>query len=153
VKDFPPNLAFRQPWSRCSLRTDLCVVIAMAMLVLGAPQLHSQTPVQPEVNPGSKPAASSAASKNVAIRNVPIRNVPIRNVPMKIAAIKSFRIVQEKEGPAIEILSTRPLVPSIQAISDPDRLVIDLPNARLETQHKPIRSARYAPTSFNRIRR
>jgi hypothetical protein len=109
------------------------VVIAMAMLVLGAPQLHSQTPVQPEVNPGSKPAASSAASKNVAIRNV-----PIRNVPMKIAAIKSFRIVQEKEGPAIEILSTRPLVPSIQAISDPDRLVIDLPNARLETQHKRI---------------
>jgi hypothetical protein len=105
----------------------------MAMLVLGAPQLHSQTPVQPEVNPGSKPAASSAASKNVAIRNV-----PIRNVPMKIAAIKSFRIVQEKEGPAIEILSTRPLVPSIQAISDPDRLVIDLPNARLETQHKRI---------------
>jgi hypothetical protein len=30
--------------------------------------------------------------------------------------------------------SRRPLVPSIQAISDPDRLVIDLPNARLETQ-------------------
>ncbi|MGB9203783.1 MAG: AMIN domain-containing protein, partial [Terriglobales bacterium] len=39
----------------------------------------------------------------------------------------------EEDGPAVEILSTRPLVPSIQAISDPDRLVIDLPNARLET--------------------
>ena len=56
----------------------------------------------------------------------------------KIAAIKSFRIVQEKDGPAVEILSTRPLIPSIQAISDPDRLVIDLPNARLETQQKRI---------------
>jgi hypothetical protein len=56
----------------------------------------------------------------------------------KIAAIKSIRIVQEKDGPAVEILSTRPLVPSIQAITDPDRLVIDLPNARLETPHKRI---------------
>ncbi len=46
--------------------------------------------------------------------------------------------MQEKDGPAVEILSTRPLVPSIQAISDPDRLVIDLPNARLETPEKRI---------------
>ena len=52
--------------------------------------------------------------------------------------IKSFRIVQEKDGPAVEILSTRPLAPSIQAITDPDRLVIDLPNARLETPQKRI---------------
>ncbi len=54
------------------------------------------------------------------------------------AAIKSFRIVQEKDGQAVEILSTKPLVPSIQSISDPPRLVIDLPNARLETQQKRI---------------
>src|SRR5208282_611714 len=56
----------------------------------------------------------------------------------KIAAIKSFRIVQEKNGQAVEILSTRPLVPSIQAVSNPERLVIDLPNARLETPQKRI---------------
>jgi hypothetical protein len=56
----------------------------------------------------------------------------------KIAVIKSFRIVQEKDGPAVEILSTKPIVPSIQAITDPNRLVIDLPNARLETQQKRI---------------
>ncbi len=46
--------------------------------------------------------------------------------------------MQEKDGQAVEILSTRPLVPSIQAISDPERLVIDLPNARLNTQQKRI---------------
>jgi len=118
VKDYPPNLAFRQPRSCCSLRAGLCAVIAMGMLALGAPWLRSQTTVKPGVKPGSKPAASSAVSK--------------------IAAIKSFRIVQEKDGPAVEILSTKPLVPSIQAISDPARLVIDLPNARLETQQKRI---------------
>jgi hypothetical protein len=84
------------------------------MLVLRAPWLRSQT-----TQPDSKPAASSP-------------------VASKVAAIKSFRIVQEKDGPAVEILSTRPLVPSIQAISDPDRLVIDLPNARLETPEKRI---------------
>ncbi len=86
----------------------------MGMLLLGAPWLRSQT-----IKSDSKPDASSL-------------------VASKVAAIKSFRIVQEKDGPAVEILSTRPLVPSIQAISDPDRLVIDLPNARLETQEKRI---------------
>lgn len=117
MKDFPPNLAFRQPWFRCRLRADLCAVLAVGLLALGAPGLHSQTPVKPGAKTGSKSAAVPAS---------------------KIAAIKSFRIVQEKDGPAVEILSTKPLVPSIQAISDPDRLVIDLPNARLDTQQKRI---------------
>jgi len=117
VKDFPPNLPFRQPWFRCRLRADLCAVLAVGLLALGAPGLHSQTPVKPGAKTGSKSAAVPAS---------------------KIAAIKSFRIVQEKDGPAVEILSTKPLVPSIQAISDPDRLVIDLPNARLDTQQKRI---------------
>ena len=117
MKDFPPNLAFRQPWSRGRLRANLCAVLAAGIVVIGAPSLHSQTSVKTGAKPGSKSAAVSAT---------------------KIAAIKSFRIVQEKDGPAVEILSTKPLVPSIQAISDPDRLVIDLPNARLDTQPKKI---------------
>ena len=117
MRDFPPNLALRQPLSRRRLRTNLCAVLAVGLLVLGVPWLHSQTPVKPGARPGSKSAA-----------------VPAN----KIAAIQSFRIVQEKDGPAVEILSSKPLVPSIQAISDPPRLVIDLPNARLDTQQKKI---------------
>ena len=54
------------------------------------------------------------------------------------ASIKSFRVVQEKDGPAVEILSTKPLIPAIQALSDPPRLVIDLPNARLDARQKRI---------------
>jgi len=54
------------------------------------------------------------------------------------AVVKSFRIIQEKDGPAVEILSTRPLIPSIRELSDPARLVIDLPNARLESRVKRI---------------
>ncbi len=117
MKDFSPNLALRKPLFRCHLRTAVGAAVALGMLVLGAP-LRSQTPVSYEAKPGSKPAASSSLSK--------------------LSAIKSFRIVQEEDGPALEILSTKPLVPAIQAISNPDRLVIDLPNARLETQEKRI---------------
>jgi hypothetical protein len=54
------------------------------------------------------------------------------------SSIKSFGIVQEKDGPAVEILSTKPLIPTIQALSNPERLVIDLPNARLDTRHKRV---------------
>ena len=54
------------------------------------------------------------------------------------SSIKSFRIVQEKDGPAVEILSTKPLIPAIQSLSNPSRLVIDLPNARLDIRQKRI---------------
>jgi len=53
-----------------------------------------------------------------------------------IAAIKSFRIIQENTGPALEILATHPMVPAIQQIGNPTRLVIDLANARLDTAAK-----------------
>ncbi len=58
------------------------------------------------------------------------------NPTLPPAAIKSFRMVQEKDGPAVEILSTRPLIPDIQLIENPPRLVIDLPNAILDTPQK-----------------
>jgi len=54
------------------------------------------------------------------------------------SSIKSFRIVQENDGPAVEILSTKPLIPTIQSLDDPPRLVIDLPSARLDTRQKRI---------------
>ncbi len=88
------------------------------MALVATPRLSSQTPVNTRSNPSAAPAASPA--------------------PIKLAAVKSIRIVQERDGPAVEILSTRPLIPAIQLIGDPDRLVIDLPNARLETEQKRI---------------
>ncbi|HKM86335.1 MAG TPA: AMIN domain-containing protein [Terriglobales bacterium] len=118
MKDFSPNLAVRPPLVRRNLWTAVCAAIALGMLVIGGPWLRSQTPLNVAVQPVSKPIVSSSLSK--------------------IAAIKSFRIVQEKDGSALEILSTKPLAPAIQAIGNPDRLVIDLPNARLETQGKRI---------------
>src|SRR5580704_1444822 len=42
--------------------------------------------------------------------------------------VRSVRVLP---GPAVEILSSRPLVPAISALDNPPRLVIDLPNADL----------------------
>ena len=54
------------------------------------------------------------------------------------AAIKSIRMIDAKDGPAVEILSTKPLIPAIQMIENPWRLVIDLPRARLDVRQKRI---------------
>lgn len=116
MNDLSPNLAWWQSRLGRRLRADLCFVVAIALAA--TPWLYSQTTAKSRSTTSASPVASPAASK--------------------VAAVKSFRIVQEKDGPAVEILSTKPLIPAIQVIGDPDRLVIDLPNARLDTQEKRI---------------
>jgi hypothetical protein len=43
--------------------------------------------------------------------------------------VRSVRVLPGQEGPVVEILSSRPLVPTISKLDNPPRLVIDLPNA------------------------
>lgn len=45
--------------------------------------------------------------------------------------ILSVRALDSEDGWAVEVISTRPLVPSLSQAENPPRLIIDLPNAHL----------------------
>jgi AMIN domain len=47
------------------------------------------------------------------------------------ATIRSVRALASEDGWAVEVISTRPLVPSLSRAENPPRLIIDLPNAHL----------------------
>lgn len=55
------------------------------------------------------------------------------------AAVQRVQFAHDEAGvPAVEITATRALVPEIQTLTNPARLVIDLPNANLATKTKRI---------------
>ena len=132
MKNFPPDFRVwralplrRVPAANARAQRVLAPgAIALAVFTLGIPLLYCQAP--------------APASADNAAKTAPAKTGATKVVTTKVAAIKSFRIIQEKSGPALEILSTNPLVPAIQQISDPVRLVIDLPNARLDTPNKRV---------------
>jgi hypothetical protein len=118
--------AERGQFGPLQMRTWAVRALAAGTLALAASALSAQTasgsPDQTQPSARTKAGTTNAGTKTGT----------------KIAAIKSFRIIQEKSGPAVEILATHPIIPSIQQINDPTRLVIDLPNARLDTTHRRI---------------
>jgi hypothetical protein len=82
------------------------------------------------VSPGTVPTFSQQAPPSAADSN--------SHTSLPVAVVKNVRIVHERGAPALEILSTRPVVPAIQTLESPPRLVIDLPNARVGLARKRI---------------
>lgn len=56
----------------------------------------------------------------------------------QVAVISSVRMVHDRGAPALEVVSTHPVVPAIHLLDSPPRLVIDLSNARMGLQRKRI---------------
>lgn len=52
------------------------------------------------------------------------------------ALVRSARIVMESDGPAVEIITTRPTVPVITQLQGPSRVVIDMPKSFLPEKTK-----------------
>src|ERR1043165_242528 len=48
-----------------------------------------------------------------------------------VTRIRSVRVISGADGPAIEIITTRPITPTITTLKGPSRLVIDLPDSLL----------------------
>jgi hypothetical protein len=54
------------------------------------------------------------------------------------AVVTRIRIVHERGVPAVEVVSTHPVIPTIRTLDSPPRLVIDLSNTRIGAQRKRI---------------
>ncbi len=54
------------------------------------------------------------------------------------AAVQSVGVVPGDNGPVVQIVSSRPLTPTLQVVKAPLRLVIDLPDAKLTTARRRI---------------
>lgn len=93
-----------------------------------APVPAAPTPVAPAAA-GPATVAPTAATLSAAISKQPP------------AAVKSVQIVHDKAGPAIEILTSRPVPPALQTLPTPPRLVIDLPNANVAVKQNKMTGA------------
>jgi hypothetical protein len=101
---------------------------------VGAPQssaVPGQAPSTTPTQTSQVPAKAPSGATQPAIK--PVSTAVAKQAP---AAVKSVLIVQEKTGPAIEILTSRPIPPALQTLSNPPRLLIDLPNANVAVKQK-----------------
>ena len=85
------------------------------------------------------PAAPAAAGPAMVSPSAATLSAAMSNRPP--AAVKSVQIVHDKHGPAIEILTSRPIPPGLQTLPTPPRLVIDLPNASVAVKLSKITGA------------
>jgi AMIN domain len=82
----------------------------------------------------SQPCVRSSLVTPLLLSGLLIASSAAQSTPKLLGTTDSpvvVRSIRVLPGPAVEILSSRPLVPAISTLDNPPRLVIDLPNADL----------------------
>ncbi len=74
----------------------------------------------------ASPAVPQARAQSSAL--------PDNNSQLPTALIRSVRVVPGENGASVEILTTRPLTPSITTVENPLRLVVDLPKSLVHSR-------------------
>ena len=83
-------------------------------------------------------AAGLLATASAQGTKKPISKPETKAEPQAGTRITNARVVYEQGAPAIEVVSTQPVVPTVQMLDSPPRLVIDLANTHLAMQRKRI---------------
>jgi hypothetical protein len=68
----------------------------------------------------------------------PAQSSPTAANKSTVTLVKNVHVFSGKDGPVVGILADHPIVPAINKIEDPPRLVIDLPGSRLADAKKNI---------------
>lgn len=92
-------------------------------------------PTPPAQVPATQAPQSQAISAPVATQPVaPASSTQLPTQPP--AAVKNVKIVHDKTGSAIEIVTSRPVPPALQTLPNPPRLIIELPNANVAVKQR-----------------
>jgi hypothetical protein len=150
-----PRVFFGRAFSRRQVITSLAgiAIVAVIVLVLTAahrpkksrippvirtPEAHSQTDKlnAHEALPHSAvdPSAGWSGSKDAAVAP----SVKPRSEAEVRVTVEDVKVVQEQNRIDIQFASSRPIVPNVTRLSDPERLVIDVLNAVCEVPRRRI---------------
>lgn len=110
--------------------TSVVSVVPPPDPVVAAPAPKTVPAPTPAPAPAPLPAAVNATLKPASVTTP--------NQPP--AAVKSVQVIHDKNGSAIEILTSRPVPPALQTLPTPPRLVIDLPNANVAVKQKKLKA-------------
>jgi AMIN domain len=61
---------------------------------------------------------------------------PLDQAQAPLALVRSVRMVPGPDGPAVEIITTRPMTPEVTLLESPRRLVIDLPKSLVPSRRR-----------------
>ena len=105
------------------------------------PGSASPTPAQPNQGQSPQPQTTQAPATQAPAAQGSPKPAAVQSAAatsISPATVKSVKVVRDKTGSILEIVTSRPVPPALQTLLNPARLVIDLPNANVAVKRKDI---------------